>query len=241
MLVTLVIIIAALLVGLSKGGLGPAAGALLTPLMSLIMPVSDAIGLTLPLLLVGDIFAMRAYWRQWDNTQLRLMLPAAAVGVLMGIALLTTLPDDLLRRLLGVITLGVVTYKLASDTLENVEYNPRNWHAWLAGWGSGFGSALANAGAPPYTAYMLLIRSAPRVFIATSVLFFFLLNMLKLPLFITADVIRVDDVIGIMWALPLVGIGVWVGSRLIDRVNVSLFDRLMLTLLALAGIALLVG
>jgi len=38
----------AFLVGLSKGGLGGAAGALATPLMALVMPAEKVIGLVLP-------------------------------------------------------------------------------------------------------------------------------------------------------------------------------------------------
>ena len=131
---SMIVLIAALFVGLVKGGLGPVAGALIVPLLSTTMPVSDAVGLTLPLLIVGDWVALPVYWRQWDAKALRLMLPGAVIGVLMGIALLTTLPDDILRRVLGAFTLVVAAYKLVSDSLSAAQYTPRDWHGvWLAG------------------------------------------------------------------------------------------------------------
>ncbi len=233
--------LAALLVGLVKGGLGPAPGALLVPLLSTTMPVTDAVGVTLPMLMVGDWFALPVYWRKWDGQALRLMLPAAVIGVGMGVALLTTLPDDALRHVLGAFTLIVALYKLGSDTLQSLTYRPRAWHGWLAGWGSGFGSALANAGAPPVTAYLLLRGTAPTAFIATTVAFFLVVNLLKLPIFIVTDVLDGSTLARTLWALPLIPLGVWLGKELVQRINQRKFEWLMLILLFWIGSSLLVG
>lgn len=231
--------LAALYVGLVKGGLGPVGGALLVPVLSTRMPVADAVSLTLPLLLVGDWFALPVYWRTWDARLLRLMLPAAIAGVLIGTALLSALPDDVLRRALGLITLLAVAYKLGSDSLSALRYRPHNWHGWLAGAASGFMSALANVGAPPITAYLLLQRVRPITFIGTTVLFFLVMNAVKLPMFLAADLLDAQTVIGMLWALPLIPIGVWGGKRLIERLDARRFERLMLVLLAGSGLYLL--
>lgn len=241
MSLTLVIILAALMVGLIKGGLGPVPGALLVPLLSTTMRVSEAVALTLPLLIVGDLFALPVYWRQWDGRMVRLMLPAAVGGIVMGLALLATLPDDVLRRVLGAFTLLAVGYKLASDSIAALSYTPRDWHGWLAGWGSGFGSALANAGAPPITAYLLLQKVTPTAFIATTVLFFFVVNLIKLPAFLATNVVSIDQLLSIVWALPLIPVGVLAGRRVVQRLNPRLFERLMLVLLVWAGLTLLLS
>jgi uncharacterized membrane protein YfcA len=236
---TIIVIIAALLAGLVKGGLGPVPGALIVPLLSLTMPVSRAVGLTLPMFMIGDWLALPVYWRQWDSKALRLMLPAAAVGVLMGAALLKTLPDEVLRKALGIFTLAAVVYKLGSDSLSALKYSPRDWHGWLAGWGSGLGSALANAGAPPITAYLLLRKFQPICFIGTTAVFFLVVNLLKLPIFVATHVLKAGQVMRIAWALPLIPLGVWMGRWMITRIDTRKFEWLMLALLAWAGISLL--
>lgn len=241
MSISITILIAAIFVGVVKGGLGPVPGALIVPLLSTSMPVSDAVGITLPLLIVGDWIALPIYWRTWDSRALRLMLPGAVIGVIMGIVLLTSLPDDTLRRVLGVFTLIIAAYKLASDSLSTMSYTPRGWHGVLAGWGSGFGSALANAGAPPITAYLLLRRVTPTTFIGTTLLFFLVVNLLKLPIFLAADVLRLHQIIGMLWALPLIPLGVWGGRRFIKWIDPAKFERLMLVLLAGVGLILLLG
>ena len=237
---TLVLILAALAVGLIKGGLGPVPGALLVPLLSLTMPVSDAVALTLPMLLVGDWFALPVYWRTWDTRALRLMLPAAVIGVVLGVALLAVLPDNALRRVLGVFTLVVAGYKLGSTRLTALAYSPREWHGWLAGFGSGFGSALANVGAPPITAYLLLRGLAPVTFIGTTVAFFLVVNLLKLPMFLATDVLHTDSLLNSLWVMPLIPVGVLTGKALLKRINAARFEQMMLALLVVAGIMLLV-
>jgi uncharacterized membrane protein YfcA len=233
--------LAALLVGVVKGGLGPMPGALLVPLLSTTMPVAQAVGATLPMLIVGDWFALPVYWRKWDGQALRLMLPAAVLGVGMGVTLLTTLPDDTLRRVLGAFTLIIALYKLGSDTLSAMTYRPRTWHGWLAGWGSGFGSALANVGAPPITAYLLLRRTAPTTFIGTTVIFFLVVNLLKLPVFVITDVLDGPTLLRTLWTLPLIPLGVWLGKELLRHIPQRPFEWLMLGLLFWMGGSLLLG
>ena len=93
-----VILLAAILIGLVKGGIGgPLAGAIILPLLTQRMSVAGAVGIAMPLLIVGDIFAMRFYWREWDPRFMRLLLPGALLGIIGGTFLLVNLPDLFLQ------------------------------------------------------------------------------------------------------------------------------------------------
>lgn len=238
----IVIILATLLIGLSKGGLGgPVPVSLTTPLLSIVMPVAQAVSLALPLLILADVFALWAYWRLWDIRYVWLMLPSAVIGVVAGVWLLASLPDHTLRPMLGIFTLLVVAYKLASDYLTTIHYQSRNWHGYLAGWASGFASALANTGAPPFTAYMLLQRVSPITFIGTSTLFFAIINILKLPGVVQAGLLDFDLITQILWAIPLIPLGVWMGRKIVQRFNPKAFENFMLILLIGASLFLIFG
>lgn len=237
----MILVIVGLLIGLSKGGLGgPVPVALTAPLLSLTMPPAQAIGLVLPFLMFADLFALYVYWRKWDMFYIRLMLPVAVIGVIIGTTLLATLPDEVMRQVLGIFTLVAVAYKLASNTLKSVTYTPRNWHGYVAGGASGFGSALANVGAPPFTAYMLMQPDVtPKAFIGTTTLFFFVVNLLKLPGFIAADVLDIDTLLEVGWLVVVIPIGVWLGYTIVGRINHKVFDWLMTAALFLLGLSLL--
>jgi uncharacterized membrane protein YfcA len=235
-----VIVVVAFMIGLSKGGLGgPVLVALVAPVLSQIMPVSQAVGLTLPLLLVGDLMALIAYWRAWDMGYIRLMLPPAIIGVAFGIALLTTLDDKALRLALGLFSVLIVVYKVGSDRLKALAYSPREWHGVLAGWASGFGSALANVGAPPFIAYMLLQKVDPRPFIGTTTLLFSVINVLKLPIFLATGVLTAQGAISVAWAMLIIPPTVLFGSWAVKHFTPQAFEALMTVLLFIGGLYLI--
>ncbi len=236
--IVLVMAAASLIIGLSKGGLGPVAGMLVTPLLSLAMPVPEAVAMALPLLLLGDFFALRLYWKQWSPTHIRLLLPFSAVGVVAGIAVLASLPDGTLRIILAVFSLAAVTYKFASDRIKSLTYQHHNWHAYLAGGASGFSSAVANAGAPPFTTYMLLQKVSPVEFIGTTTLFFITVNLIKLPTMIAAGFMHASDFGGTLLGIPLVLAGAWLGRRFIEVVQPRVFEGIMSAMLVLAAVML---
>jgi uncharacterized protein len=233
----------ALLVGLSKGGLGgPVPISLTAPLLSLIMPVSQAIGIVLPLLIFADLFGLYFYWRKWDAKYIRQMLPPAIIGVIMGTWLLASLSPVALKRVIGVFTLIAVLYKFAIDQIKRLHYRPQTWHGILAGWAAGFGSALANVGAPPITAYLLLQTDVtPISFIGTSTLFFAIVNALKLPGFLASNVLDVQMLVSVLWVAPLIPFGVWLGRWIVQRMDPKFFERLMLALLTIMSLYLILS
>jgi uncharacterized membrane protein YfcA len=248
--VILIVSLVALLVGLSKGGMGAVLGVLATPLLSQVMPVANAISLALPLLLVGDAVALWLFWKQWEWRYIRLLMPAAIIGIIAGTLLLTVLDDVTMRRVLAIFTLGFVVYKVWGEGKLGARYTPRDWHATLAGGAAGFGSALANVGGPPFTAYLLLQNLKPLTFVGTTTLFFALVNALKLGLFAVVDaadipglaarnLFNLTPLIEAWWVLPIIPAGVWLGRYLVRRIDKVSFERVTLIVLVIAALVLL--
>jgi uncharacterized membrane protein YfcA len=235
----LIVLLVGLLIGLSKGGMGAVLVVLTTPLLSLVMPVQSAISLALPLLLIADGFALWVFWRKWDLYYVRLMLIPGAVGVAIGSIILALLPDFTLRRILGLFTLVFILYRLFASRLTALTYRSRTWHGYAAGAASGLGSALANTGAPPFTAYMLLQRVPPLAFAGTTTLFFAIINALKLPGLLVTGIFDFEQFLATLWVLPTIPLGVFLGRWLIARINPVTFERLLLVLLTLATALLL--
>jgi uncharacterized membrane protein YfcA len=243
-LTVVLIAIAALLVGLSKGGLGgPMPVALIAPMLSLVMPVAEAVGIIVPLLIFADMLALRVYWGRWSWAHVRLMLPAGVLGMILGTLSLSWLAgaDGTLRLILGVFTLLVITYKLFGQRLLSASYEARAWHDYLGGGGAGFMSALANTGAPAFTAYMLLQNVTPVVFVGTTTLFFSVINALKLPGYLGTGIITLEQLGSILWVMPLVPIGVWLGRKAVLKMSPRLFKWVLLGLLFMAALSLILG
>lgn len=237
-----VIALGTFLTGLSKGGLGGLLGALITPLLSLVMPIDQAIGMALPIFILGDLFALAAHWGNWDRRLNWLLLPGALIGITLGTYVLTSISPTALKRSLAVIIFLFISYKLFEQRIMGkLAYRAQNWHGWLAGGIAGFTSTLAHAGGPPIIIYLLLQGVTPVVFVATSILFFSVTNWIKVPYYYQAGLLNFQALLGIIWLAPLVPLGVWVGRRLARRVDRLVFERIILVLLGITGIFLLVS
>ena len=232
----------ALIIGLSKGGLGGMPGALATPLMALVMPADQAIGLLLPILMLADVFAVALHWRRWNGRLVWLLIPGAVVGVTIGTYFITNAPTRTLQIALGVIVLLFAVYKIFEKRILGLfHYQPRDWHGMVAGTITGFSSALAHTGGPPVSVYLLMQDILPGVFNATAAIFFLILNWIKVPYYWYAGLFNFQLLWQVAWILPLVPVGVWLGKQFSNKVNKETFDQVMVALLVIASILLIFG
>jgi uncharacterized membrane protein YfcA len=238
----------AFLIGLARGGFS-SLGPLMTPLLTLVMPnVMTAVGTLVPMFIVGDLVALRSYWGRWDTRHLWRPIGAAMFGILAGTVLLVQLPVEVLRAALAIFTIAAIGYKhLSTGTRAWLQYRPQPWHGWLAGALAGLASAMFNAGAPPYNTYLLLERVSPSVFVATSVLFFALLNWFKLgmlfllnpPSVLFSQVIDLRLLQSLWWTFAFIPLGNWTGQQLVRRLSVETFEGVITVMLLLTSALLL--
>ena len=232
--------LAAFLVGLGKGGLGGMVGALTTAMMALVLPPEKVIGLVLPMLMVGDVFAVAAHWRRWDRDLILQLVPSAILGVLLSTYFLYQITGESLRLILGVIVLVFVIYKLLEGRLlRQLDYRPKRHHGWVAGVVSGITSTLAHGGGPPLSIFLVIQDLKPETFAATAAFFFFVLNWMKIPSYWFAGLFDAALMRSALWVLPLVPLGVWTGKWLVGRVGREVFNKVILLLLGVSGVLLL--
>ncbi len=229
-----------LLIGLAKGGLGGLIGTLATPLMALVMPPDQVVGLLLPLLMFADLFAVASYWRRWKSRLVLLLLPGALVGVTVGTFFITHTPTRELRISLAIIILIFTLYKVfEKQILKGLTYTGHDWHGLLAGTVGGFSSTLAHAGGPPVGIYLLLQKVDPITFNATSAVFFAILNWIKVPYYFYADLFDFPRLLQVLFLMPIIPLGVGIGRWVAGRINRSVFERVIVVLLFISAVLLL--
>jgi len=227
------------LVGVTKGGFN-GVGSLLTPLLSLILPVSSAVGVLLPVLIVGDAFALYAYWGEWDGKLVWRMLPAGLAGALAGTYLLTALSPDALRIALAIFVFVIIGYGFISERIQTWRYQPHVWHGPVAGAVAGVASGMFNNGGPAFTSYLLLQGLPPRTFIASTALFFALLNWLKVPGFVYTGVLNLSLLLSVWWVFLFIPLGILAARWLVTRIRPVLFERVIVGLLVFSSVLLIV-
>jgi uncharacterized membrane protein YfcA len=191
------------------------------------------------MLMAGDAFAVYMYWKEWDFELIKRMLPAGVVGALAGTFLLSWLPPNGLRITLGVFVLVLVAYKFLSDRIQAVRYQSRPWHGPAAGLLAGVASGMFNYGGPAVSLYLLLQKLKARPFIATSAIFFAILNVIKVPGFLYTGVLDLPLLFSLWWVFLFIPLGIWVARLALTRVSPQAFEWIIVSLLVFSSLWLL--
>jgi uncharacterized membrane protein YfcA len=226
---------AVLLTGISKGGLG-LAGGLSVPILSLVTSPVQAAAVMLPILVVMDLSAVWAYRGHWDRTNMRLLLPAGLLGIVVGWLVFRLLNDDAIRVLIGLIAVGFVLSSLRKSARTA---RPTRASGYFWGGTAGFTSFVAHAGSPPLAVYLLPQRLEPVLHVGTSVVFFAVINLAKLPPYFELGLLDARNMSTALLLIPLGAFGIAVGVWLRTRMNPTLFFRASYVLLLGTGAKLL--
>ncbi len=228
---------AVLLMGLAKSGLA-GFGSLATPLMALAIPVPQAAAIMLPLLLVMDAAGVKALFLERDRELLRLLLPAGLLGTVVGTLSFGLLSAAAVAGIVGGLTLLFLAQRTLFPPRVDAPPPPR-WLGFVLGIASGFTSFVAHAGSPPISAYVLPLKLSPLRFTATMAIFFAAVNLSKWIPYLWLGLIDGRNLATSLVLMPLAPVGVWLGVRLVRRMNPAVFYRLFNLGLLLTGIKLL--
>ncbi|MFC2970367.1 sulfite exporter TauE/SafE family protein [Acidimangrovimonas pyrenivorans] len=227
--------------GISKGGFGSGAAFAATPILALILTPGQALGLMLPLLMVMDISTLRPYWRRWDSAAARLLILGAVPGIALAAALYHLTNPDVFRLLIGALALGFVAFQLAGRSgLLKLSRRPVGpLYGLVSGSIAGFTSFVSNAGGPPAAIYLLRRGIGKTTYQATTVLVFWVVNILKFLPFLYLGIFSRDTVTADILLAPFAVLGAWLGVKAHHRVPERAFFALTYILLACTGAKLI--
>ena len=232
---------AVLLSGISKGGLS-GLGALAVPMLALVISPAQAAGLMLPILCLMDLFGLWAYRKTWSRSQMRVLLPGSLLGIGIGVLAFDHLNDDAVRVLIGLIAVLFSINQWLKPLLQRqlLEASPPSGTKGLFWSGvAGFTSFVAHAGGPPVLIYLLPLRMEKMLLAGTTVVFFGVVNYVKLIPYFWLGQLNMANVSTSLALAPLAPIGIWMGVWLTRRVSEKLFYRVSFFMLFLAGVKLL--
>ncbi|WP_423820620.1 sulfite exporter TauE/SafE family protein [Salinisphaera sp. SPP-AMP-43] len=234
---TILLLIAALVVGMSKGGLASAA-AISVPLLSLFMNPIQAAAMLLPVYIVTDWVAVWLYRHEFSARNLAILIPSMLFGVAVATVVTPYTPESLLLIVTGGIGLWYclrtwLRQGLAGHTEARI----------LPGvfWGTvtGITSFITHSGGPPAQAYLLPQRLPKLKFAGTIAIAFAAGNLAKLPAYWELGKLQ-----GLNWhlTLALAATGI-VGTRIGRAISMVLsettYRRLIEIMLLLLSITLL--
>ena len=231
-------VVAAALVGMGKGGV-PIVGMLAVPIMALVMNPVVAAGMLLPVYVVSDMFGLYAYRHAYDRRVLAILLPGAIVGIGVGWATASVVPEAAVTLLVGVIGLAFALNLILRRPVVAEPRRPEVAKGLFWGTVTGFTSFVSHAGAPPYQVYTLPLGMPKAVFAGTSTIAFTVINAVKLiPYYALGQLSLSNLKMAAVLSVPA-AIAVFAGVRLVKVMPERLFFRLVTWALLLISLKLI--
>ncbi|MCL4765322.1 MAG: sulfite exporter TauE/SafE family protein [Hyphomicrobiaceae bacterium] len=209
---------AIVLTGLSKGGFLGGIGGLAVPLMSLVISPVQAAGIMLPILIAMDWIGVWAYRRDWSGPNLKIMLPAATVGILVGWAAAAYVTEAQVRLLVGLIGAVFTLDHWLGLRPRGLAPGPKVGKGSLWGALAGFTSFVSHTGGPPFAVYMLPQRLPNAVYAGTAVMFFTVVNIIKVPPYLFLGQFNAENLKTVAVLMPIAPLAILAGVWLTRRV-----------------------
>lgn len=233
--------LSAICMGFSKTGV-PGASILAVVLMAEAFHNNAAfsVGALMPVLLVGDVFAVSLYARFTAWKDLWRLFPYVILGLASGAVVLRYVQGNELRPILGALIIVMFALEVFRR-YQGENYRPHVW--WLlliTGWLAGFATMVGNAAGPVMTMYLLSQQLPKDRFMGTCAVFFFTVNLLKTIPMAYLGMITPDTFRFAVYAVPMTLIGLAMGWWCFHHISQKTFDTAALCLAGIGGLWLAV-
>jgi uncharacterized membrane protein YfcA len=166
LLPVIAILLAATLV---RASLGFGDGLIAVSLMSLLMPVEQAAPVAVLMSITTASIILVRDWREVHFRSAGWLLGATLLGIPLGLMLLTSVPEVIVKTLLALVIMGFSLYSLLNRGRHELKSDR---YAWLFGFQAGILGGAYGMNGPPLAIYGALRRWRPEHFRATLQAYF---------------------------------------------------------------------
>lgn len=196
-------------------------------------------GIIMPLLIVGDFFAILYYKKYTRWKYVFILIPWMILGVILGTFGGNMLDENSFQwgmAILILISTAILFYREYFPSLAV----PTHW-SFGSGLGmlAGFTTMIGNLAGAVTNIYFLAMKLPKNIFIGTSAYVFFIINLFKVPFHVW--VWKTMDLSSLYISLsfvPFLFIGLLVGVKMVQHINDQNYRKLILGLTAIGSIIL---
>ncbi len=221
----LISILCAVMIGMSKTGIN-GLGTLVVPIMALAFGGMPSSGLVLPMLVMADVFGVIYYHRHAHFKTLIKVMPWALAGLVLGLMTGKAISTEQFRQLIGWLMLLSLAIMLWSEyrKRQSAQKPLNRWMTIPFGVAGGFSTMIGNAAGPVMSVYLLLKNLPKNEFIGTAAWFFFIVNLIKMPLQIWGwHNITAESLIFNLKMFPFIALGAFLGIKFVKMIPENIY------------------
>ena len=231
----LCVVPAIIIFGIAKSGLGGSIALISIPLMTVVMPLGQALAVILPILILSDFIAVYRFRKEFDFEILKLIVPFAAVGIFIGSITFSFFSEDLLKFILGLMGFFFSSHYFLFKRNKIVSTKRSFLKGSVCSTIAGFTSFCVHAGGTPTSIYLLPLRLKKNIYVGTRVIFFTFVNLIKLPYYIHLSMVTIESFKHSLVLFPLSVLGIIIGYQILKHIEESLFYNIIYILILITS------
>ena len=194
----------------------------------------------MPLLLIGDIFAVSYYNRYTQWKYIRKLTPWMMIGVLIGVFSAKDIPERSFKIIMAIIIILSTILMYFSENKPNKKV-PSHWvFSFSMGILAGISTMVGNLAGSFANIFFLAIRLPKNEFIGTAAWLFFIINFFKLPFHIFIwKTININSLTQSLSLTPFLIIGLIAGVKIVKKIKNNSYRKLILFFTAIGAIMIL--
>ena len=209
--------------------------------MALAFDAKASTGIVVPLLVIGDVFAVIYYNRHANWWYIVRFLPWIILGILFGVYIGNDLDEGVFKIAMAIIILISVFMMYWWDRRKSKAV-PTHWaFAGFVGAVAGITTMIGNLGGAFSNIYFLAMRVKKNEFIGTAAWLFLIINLIKLPFHIFVwETVTLETLLFDIKLIPGIILGVFVGIRVVKIIKEDFYRKMILVLTALGAVMILI-
>ena len=235
----LCVVPAIILYGIAKSGLGGSMTLISIPLMTIVMPLGQALAVVLPILILSDMVAVYKFRKNFDLETLKLLVPGAAIGIFIGSITFMYFSESLLKFIIGLMGFLFAGHYFLFKAKNIIPLKKSFFKGGVCSIISGFTSFCVHAGGTPLSVYLLPLRMKKEVYVGTRIIFFTCVNLIKFPFYINLSIVTVESIKQSLLLFPLALLGIGIGYLILKVIEEALFYNIIYILILFSSAKLI--
>ncbi|WP_430814394.1 sulfite exporter TauE/SafE family protein [Carboxylicivirga sp. RSCT41] len=233
-------LLSAFFIGVSKSGL-KGISMFVIPLFAHLYGGKASAGIVLPCLLMGDLMALRFFYKSANIQLILKLIPPAVAGILFAVFIGNRINDEQFKYTMGaaiLICVGLLVYNELKGKFDISKSRVFGNNLGLAG---GFATMIGNAAGPIFNLYLLSMRLPKAAYIGTGAWFYLFLNSFKVPFHIVSwETINWQTFHLNLVMFPLLICGTFIGKKIVSYIPEKPYRYFIYTITLLSAILLFI-
>ncbi len=231
-------LLCAFLVGISKSGL-KGTSMIAIPLLAHLYGGKASVGILLPFLIMGDLMALKFFYKSGNIKLIIKLIPWAVIGILTAVFIGNQINDTQFKHTIAIAILVCLVLLLYNEFKSKANISTSKIFSGSLGLVGGFATMIGNAAGPIFNLYLLSMRLPKAAYIGTGAWFYLFLNSFKIPFhIINWQTINWQTIQLNFIMLPILITGAYLGKKVVGYIPEKPYRYLVFTIISLSAILL---